>query len=583
VDGVAHLYLDSGRHTLLVGAQGRVAAFEVEVRKGRPVTLDLSRPQEWLIDGCANAVLPYLSGDVDRAADALEEAGQLEAAARMRGHAPLRGETPVPDAPRGDVSISERMLDADGDGDAPQSAGQIMEAARAYEANGDFEGAARCYRQLGDLQNVLAVLEKSDDLLGAARLALEIGDVERALHDYAQIGEQARDYAEARRAIAMILAERGDAQYALERFDEARASRRGLAEFETPMLERYAALLEAAGRGKHALAVLRALHDRQPDDEVARHIATLDAQLAKRGTGDTSRDRARDAGAAPGAEAPAAGPGRATGKDEGRYEEIGALDRGPLGERVKAVDRLGGGEVALLWLPPALARNAAAVERFVADTERAAALDHPNIVATLDAGVANDRCFHVSPLQDGASLDKLLARRGPLPPHVVAQLGVQIAAGLHFAHRRELLHLALRPANLLLGREKIVKIMGFGLGGALEVLRRSGADLPPASEPEAPERALGNADARTDMHDLGVTLYTLATGAPAASGATGPLDPRDAAPETPEALAALIRDLTAPRPEDRPARLAEVARSLQGLVDAARAARTRGPAEEPQA
>ncbi len=620
-DGITHFHLEPGQHGFVVGANDRVVRFEADVRQGRVVELDLARPTEVIIQGCTNAVLPYLEGDMGRTLDALDEAGMSEAAdvirSQMHTH---RGDPAEAHGSRGrtrtlngigeDRSLADvvhhddvQLAQAgsfDEAGDAKRDAGQLLEAASAYEANGDYESAADCYRQLGDAKNAIAALEKANDHFQAARLSLGLKDTERALHNFSQVGPEDARHAEACWSIGIILADRGDAPYALERFEAAHASG-GLPAFPAAALDRYSRLLESSQRYADARAALLELRRLDPARaDIAQRIEAAETAMRRMG-GDAAPDPAPArtptqkpanapapaatakntsasgpaAAPAPGATRPSAPPTARKAQapspaPDTRYSVHEKLGEGALGEVVKATDTQRGETVALRFVCDAIAKHPIARDQLIADAQAARMLAQPNILPTLDAGRREGRIFLACAYLDGSSLDKVLERRGRLPTKVVAQLGVQAATALHFAHRNGVLHLDIRPSQLFLTRDKVVKLIGFGLGGAIDILHRDGTPLRDRADWRAPERMGGSVDARTDLFDLGVTLFQLVTGTrpqkKAGGGVAKPLDPRTEMHDIEMSLASLIACLTDPDPEARPSLAKDVVRALQSVI-----------------
>ena len=147
-----------------------------------------------------------------------------------------------------------------------------------------------------------------------------------------------------------------------------------------------------------------------------------------------------------------------------RYELLDELGRGGMGIVYKARDTRLGRMVALKRLPENLQEHPTAVKLFLREARSAAALNHPNIVTLFDAGQSKGVYFLTMELLEGQPLDKILEAHGRLRPQDAARLGVQIATGLQYAHENRIVHRDIKTANLFFTRDKVLKIMDFGLG-----------------------------------------------------------------------------------------------------------------------
>jgi hypothetical protein len=210
-----------------------------------------------------------------------------------------------------------------------------------------------------------------------------------------------------------------------------------------------------------------------------------------------------------------------------RYRILEPLGAGGMGVVYKAEHVLMGRVVALKVLRGDVSDRPESVARFCREVKTLAQLSHPNIVTAHDAEEFGGVLFLVMEFVDGESLDRVLARSGPVPPALAAGWVRQVAEGLRFAHERGLVHRDLKPANLLLTPQGQVKISDFGLA------RISGALAPaPTTTPVgvvvgtpayvAPEQARDpqTADIRADLYSLGCTWYELLTGRPPFPGGT---------------------------------------------------------------
>jgi eukaryotic-like serine/threonine-protein kinase len=153
-------------------------------------------------------------------------------------------------------------------------------------------------------------------------------------------------------------------------------------------------------------------------------------------------------------------------------------------------------------------------ERFVREARLAGRLSHPNVVRVFDAGEHDGCPYIVMEYVPGETLAQLLARRRKLVPTEVVGLGTQACAGLEHAHANGLVHRDLKPQNLILREDGVLKIADFGIAHAAETARltQQGAILGTAAY-LAPEQATGGeVTGATDLYSLGAVLYELLTG-----------------------------------------------------------------------
>ncbi|MGH3056554.1 MAG: serine/threonine-protein kinase, partial [Gaiellaceae bacterium] len=156
---------------------------------------------------------------------------------------------------------------------------------------------------------------------------------------------------------------------------------------------------------------------------------------------------------------------------DGQYELEREIGRGGMGLVYLARDVRLDRPVAIKTLPRNLT-DSATRERFLREARAAAALNHPNIVTIYDADQEEETFFITMELLEGDPLHVILRRAGRLSARDCARLGVQICAGLEYAHERRIVHRDIKTANLFFTRGKVVKIMDFGLAKMVEEVRR---------------------------------------------------------------------------------------------------------------
>jgi len=196
---------------------------------------------------------------------------------------------------------------------------------------------------------------------------------------------------------------------------------------------------------------------------------------------------------------------------EDRYSVEGRISATRMSEVYRGWRRSDGQAVAIKCLPERLSSDVTRGD-FARETEVLMRLRHPHIVPVLDRGLAGELPYLVMPYVDGGSLRDL--RRGP-PPAVARALriGAEVCEALGYIHSHGVMHLDLKPGNVLLNSSDRAQLADFGiaraLGGGLAV--RPGGVTPRYAAPEQLAPA-GHLDHRTDVYSLAVVLYQLLTG-----------------------------------------------------------------------
>jgi serine/threonine protein kinase len=267
----------------------------------------------------------------------------------------------------------------------------------------------------------------------------------------------------------------------------------------------------------------------------------------------------------------------------GNYLILDKIGQGGMGLVLKAEHRRMRRVVALKVLHARALASEAAVRRFHREVQAAARLIHPNIVTAFDADEYRGVHFLVMEYVEGTDLSTLVKLQGPLPLARALDYVVQAATGLAHAHQRGIVHRDIKPRNLLLSRDGIVKILDMGLAridtstpaGAAE-LTGSG-QIMGTVDYMAPEQAVHpeQADERADIYSLGATLWYLVTGQHLYPGQTV-LEKLIAHREQPipslgeRVLGAspnlddVLRKMLAKKPHKRYASMREVIAALQG-------------------
>ena len=258
-----------------------------------------------------------------------------------------------------------------------------------------------------------------------------------------------------------------------------------------------------------------------------------------------------------------------------RYQIIGLLGKGGMGEVYRANDLTLDQPVALKFLPESMARDAAMLARFHNEVRIARQVSHPNVCRVYDLGEVDGRPYLSMEYIDGEDLGSLLRRIGRLPADKAIEFARRICAGLAAAHDKGVLHRDLKPSNIMVDSKGQVFITDFGLAAVTGELREAQArEGTPAYM--APEQLAGaEVTARSDIYALGLVLYEMFAGKRPFEAGTLAETIRLQQQSTPASLTAMAKDVDpaverviqrclAPDPRQRPATALAVAAALPG-------------------
>ena len=231
-----------------------------------------------------------------------------------------------------------------------------------------------------------------------------------------------------------------------------------------------------------------------------------------------------------------------------RYEIIELIGSGGMANVYKALcHRLNRYDVVKI-MRDETAANTELRRRFRAESQAVAMLSHPNIVSVYDVSHNDDVEYIVMELIDGITLKQYLQKKSVLDPAEVLDFTIQTAKALEHAHSKGIIHRDIKPQNIMLLKDGMIKVADFGIASLENTVEENNGETVGSVHYIAPEQARGEApDARSDIYSLGIVMYEMLTGRLPYVGNsdvevavkhmnTDPVTPRDIVPSIPEEL-----------------------------------------------
>ena len=211
----------------------------------------------------------------------------------------------------------------------------------------------------------------------------------------------------------------------------------------------------------------------------------------------------------------------------GKYKLLGHIGTGGMSSVYLAEHVKMGDKRAIKVLPKSRVNDATYLARFMLEAKAIASLNHPNIVLAYDIDNEDDVHYIVMEYVDGLDLQQLVKRDGAVDPSTAADLIAQAARGLAHAHKKGVIHRDVKPANLLIDVDGVVRLLDMGLALVTATDEESltvanNENVLGTADYLAPEQALNSheVDHRADIYGLGCTMYFLLTGKPPFSDGT---------------------------------------------------------------
>jgi serine/threonine protein kinase/beta-lactam-binding protein with PASTA domain len=237
---------------------------------------------------------------------------------------------------------------------------------------------------------------------------------------------------------------------------------------------------------------------------------------------------------------------------DGRYQLQGRLGAGGMATVYLAEDTSLHRKVAIKVLAERYAEDEQFVERFRREAQSAAGLNHPNIVAIYDRGVAEGTYYIAMEYLDGPTLKDVIDERGGLDPNRAIGFATQILAALRFAHNHGVVHRDIKPHNVVVSPDGRLKVTDFGIARAGASQMTEVGSIVGTAQYLSPEQARGEVvGPPSDLYSVGIVLYEMLTGRVPFEGDSAvaiamkhlseePVPPSVYAPGTPPALEQVV-------------------------------------------
>ncbi len=245
-----------------------------------------------------------------------------------------------------------------------------------------------------------------------------------------------------------------------------------------------------------------------------------------------------------------------------RYWITEKIGTGGMAEVYKATDKVLSREVAVKVLHSHYAQDSNFIARFKREAKAAANLTHPNIVAVHDWGEEEGIYYIVMEYVKGKSLREILNEKGPLPVEWAIDIASQVLSALSFAHRKGVIHRDIKPHNILITDDGLVKVTDFGIA-QVKLLGEKEEEVMGTAYYISPEQVQGlPATEASDIYSLGVVFYEMLTGEVPFKGSTptaiaskhvkeDPIPPQEINPNVPPEVGIIALKAMAKNPLDR--------------------------------
>lgn len=197
-----------------------------------------------------------------------------------------------------------------------------------------------------------------------------------------------------------------------------------------------------------------------------------------------------------------------------RYELIEIVGQGGMAKVYKAMDKLLNRYVAVKILREEFTHDEQFIKKFKRESQAAASLSHPNIVNIYDVGVYEGIHYIVMELIEGKTLKEFIKENERLDNEKAVNITLQISSALEHAHKNKIIHRDIKPHNIIITKDEVVKVADFGIARAITSSTITQVeDAMGSVHYFSPEQARGGfVNEKSDLYSLGIVLYEMLTG-----------------------------------------------------------------------
>ncbi len=405
-----------------------------------------------------------------------------------------------------------------------ENANRAQKAAELYGKAGNLEKAKYLYKHMGDERNLIGTLMKEKKFIEAAEQYIKFGDIESAIQSLQMV--RTADEESYYRACVMlgdIFLDKEMLVQAMEKYKKAIGNK----PLDAATLDAYygiALAFEKTGEpSKAAMIYDKILAEDYNYRDTRNRIKTLKEQSSKAKAVVTS--------------------------SEARYSIVKEIGRGNMGKVYEAYDTVLERKVAYKVPSLDLTHHPELVNDFLREAKSAASLNHPNIVIVYDAGKQAGDYYIAMELVQGKTLKDILLDKNRLTPQESLKISEQLVRALVYAHGSNLIHRDIKPGNIMITDDGVVKLMDFGLAKIMHDTAQYATKIIGTPYYMSPEQIQGEKISfETDIYAVGVVLYEMLTGAPPFQRGdiyyhhlhTQPAPPKSTVPEIPDRLNGIV-------------------------------------------